>query len=283
MILIESLTQYKMLILQNRQRFAKVESNCFLMPNDVKRMIDEGRLKANIYEKGLYLFAEEKYFSKLYYFWDASSEFFRPPQGKTLLVEEMGSESWKKSVTESEEKLSRSGFRRYKRNLQFTVNMGERALAIERELPSRLAHLNEIGIRIIPCDTSFFAEQTVALWYKELDKTDIPEKHTQFMSCEDDHVVCTVNDKNEVVGAYWWRIEGKGSGEGRHIVTRQDHLRQGIGTALLLHSQKELLSRGISRMLTWISASNEKSILLHKGVGFQKNGRFCIQYILEQE
>lgn len=283
MIPIETLTQYKALVSQNKQRLAKVESNCFLIPDSIRPMIDEGRLRAALHEKGLYVFAEEGSYRNLYYFWDAAEELSDLPREKTLLVEEMSSEGWKGYAARAEEKLLRSGFRLFKRNLQFELFLEERATAIEQELSSRITRLCKEGIYVIPCDTFSLAEQTVTLWRRKLDVTDIPEEHTQFLTRENAHVVCAVNNADEVIGAYWWYAEKKGVGEGRHIVTRRDYLRRGIGTTLLLYGQRDLLDRGVKRMVTWISESNENSILLHEGAGFQKNGKISIQYILEKE
>ena len=279
MIPVDNLAQYKSLLAENKQRFAKVVSNCGLMPASFGSVIAEGRLTAKIYEKGLCVFVDEGGYYNLYFFWDLDSPMEDLPKDKPLLAEIMGNENWGRRPDMAEEKLLRSGFRRFKKNDQFVLQAEENRVLIEAEYQRRLARLEEIGIRIVPCSTSSLADQTIALWFSELDPTDIPQEHTRFPVRENDHVFCAINCEDEVVAAYWWRIEGKGSGEGRHIVTHRDYLRRGIGTALLLCGQTDLLAHGGRRMITWISDSNERSLLLHEHVGFRKTGKTSIQYI----
>lgn len=280
MIRIDSLPQYKALLSENKQRFAKVVSNCGLMPASFEPMISEGRLTVKLHDKGLFVFVDEGNYYNLYYFWDVESPLEGLPKGKPILAEILGSENWGAQPGAVEEKLIQSGFRRFKKNDQFVLQLEENRSSIGEEYQRRLAQLNEMGIQIVPCDTASLADKTVALWFSELDPTDIPQEHTQFLVRDNDHVSCAVNRDNEVVAAYWWHIEGKGTGEGRHIVTHKDYLRRGIGTALLLCGQMDLLSRGGKRVITWISDSNTKSIFLHEHVGFQKNGKISTQYIL---
>lgn len=281
---IRSVDQCKELISVNRKRFPKVDTNCMMMAGGFAPQIEEGRLYYGSYENGLCLYSDEGRYYELFYFWDREAGFDDFRQDKTVIVGEVSDRGRRDAYIERfGQKACAAGFQFFKKNLQIELKLKEHVRQIEEHYAQSMARMEQERIRFARCGTREMERQVLALWYGSLDETDVPLKHARFMEHGEDTVLCALNDGGEVVGAYWWGPVKRGTVEARHVVTREDHYRKGIGTALTFFCMKELLDQDYEMWRGFVATENERSLRMHEKIGCELSGMTITQYILQGE
>lgn len=277
---IQTLSEYKEILRQNKSKRCHVATNCYLMAGAMEEYIIKGCLFAAEYDDGLIIFIDEGNYFNLYYFWESGMPLPNLKQDKPVMIEELNNNGSRDDyLSQFEQLLFQAGFSLYKHNLQVVAILkdGEqdRYISIYEEKKKRL---KAQGFRIEPCMNEACMKQVVSLWESALDSTDIPQSHKIFNP--DNRVFCIFDSENKLCAAKWWHIGGKTS-EGRHVVTNKEFERKGLGSTIQLAWITDGFNFGVERYMTWISDTNEASLAMHKKAGFLCNGRSSKQYILK--
>ena len=278
---VQTLAQCKALISDNKKRCPKADTNCMMMVGGFEPQIAEGRLFYQVHDHGLCLYSDEARYYELFYFWDPQAPFADFRQDKTVVVGEVSRLGRRDGyIRQFDEKARAAGFRFFKKNLQIELLLQDHARQIAEGCAQSMARMEREKLRIVYCREKRQEEQVLALWYDALDETDVPLSHARFMSHPEDSVLCAVNEADQVVGAYWWGTVKRNAAEARHVVTRADYYRKGIGTALTMFCMKELLDQGFEFWRGFVATDNVKSYRMHQKIGCQASGTTITQYLL---
>ena len=276
---IETLTEYKELLRQNKANRTKMDTNCFLMSNAVEKLIDKGCLYAVEYSQGLIVFVDEGNYFNVYYFWESGIPLPDLKQDKPVLIEELNNKGTRDAYLEKfEPLLIQAGFSLFKHNLQVEANLKECEQELRNKFEEKKSRLEAQGFKLEPCTDDACMKDVVALWESALELTDIPQDHKVLNP--EDKVFCIFDSENTLAAAKWWHHSGKTS-EGRHVVTNKAFERRGLGSTIQLAWLVDALDNGVQRHMTWIADTNTPSLEMHKRAGFLCNGRTSKQYILK--
>ncbi len=271
-----SLQEYQSLLNSNKQAHGAVDTNCFLMSSSFAPYVDAGRLYYEQYDQGVVVYIDEGDYYNLYYYLEKDAAFPKIHQEKPILIEEIDSRGTREAyLQELEPRLQTAGFSLYRVNEQF-----EKKLSAEDPEPAYRKMLDALQVQhlsITRCTDKAMAAEVIRLWESELELSDVPAAHRQFLE-KGDTVYCIVNEKGQVVSTYWWARAGRRAYEARHIVTHPEYLRKGLGKTLMLACFMDVKAQGVDTIITWISDQNTRSIALHEKMGFRKNGRHSRQY-----
>lgn len=275
---VESLSQYKELLRQNKAKRSRMDTNCYLMAGAMEDYIVDGRLYAEEYPQGLAVFIDEGNYFNLYYFWESGMPLPNLKQEKPVLIEELNNNGSRDPyLSRFEPVLIQAGFSLFKHNLQVAANLKDCGQDLRTRYEEKKQRLEAQGFRIAFCKDEACMEQVVALWESALESTDVPQSHKVLNP--DNQVLCVFDAENTLCAAKWWHNNGKAS-EGRHVVTHRNFERRGLASTLQLAWLLDGLDNGAERFMTWIAVTNEASLALHKKAGFLCNGRSSKQYIL---
>lgn len=283
MQLVQSLEQYKGLIKATKTRVGNVASNNAQLPVHMEPYITQGRLSFEEQDGGLVMWLDEGAYQTVYLWWGSNGAPLTDTAQETPLVAELMERAGVQSASERRiaETLERAGFVHERTNLQFILALEELGDLEGHATAARAALEQRSSLRVERCETEDLANRVVALWDKRLDVADLPLDHRDFLH-HDDLVLCAVDRDGTVAGAYWLGDAGRQSCSGRHIVTDERYVRQGIASTLMLEAYAMVAKHGILTVTTWISDANTGSIALHGRLGFRKNGRVCVQYVLDR-
>ena len=279
---IEDFDEYKELVNENKHRYQKVQSNCFLLSDHIKHYIGQGRLYHENLDGGDIFYVDEIRYYNAYYFWGKEHlpQFPYLNKNKTVCIEELDVNNRRKADIDSiNNVLLKRGFKAKPVNHEIMLELEGRDEELRRCLKEDLRKLEEQGLKLVHADEKY-AEQVCVLWEASLAPTDLPYDHLKFCDYEDDKVVCLINADAFVCGATWWHDEKKTRG-GRHVAVNPLYRRRGLGDALLHAWLVDALDCGISRARGWVADDNIKSDIMHGRVGFVHSGKNSTQYILE--
>lgn len=279
MLQIDDPAKLKELLSRNRQSLREASCNIVILPGAFEPYIHEGRLFAEQFRHGTVLFVDEGKYYRLFYQWEADAPFDDFHKEKPVLLEEMDDgRSLRDHVVRMEPVLENAGFRLFKRNIQFIIDL--KTLS-EDDLSARteagMKNLAGLSLRPHICCDDRYLPQVYELWEAYLDPTDIPAAHRGW---QDHQILCILNEQDEVAAARWWKNTGKKS-EGRHAVTRPEYRRKGIASAMLGFWFENAGKNGALRGSTWVSDTNEASLSVIRRAGFEMTDRISRQYILE--
>lgn len=279
---IECFDEYKELISENKRHYGKIKSNCFLLLDNIKHYIGQGRMYYENLDGGDIVYVDEVRYCNAYYFWgvDYLQQFPRLDKDKTICIEEIDVNNRRKAdIDDMNSVLLKQGFQARPVNHEIILELEAHNEKLRQCFREDLRKLEEQGLRLVDADEKY-AEQICSLWEASLAPTDLPYDHLNFRKYEDDKVVCLINAEELVCGATWWH-DGKKIRDGRHIVVNPLYRRRGLGDALLHAWLVDALNCGMNRARTWVADNNTKSDIMHGKAGFIHSGKNSTQYILE--
>lgn len=140
-----------------------------------------------------------------------------------------------------------------------------------------------MAFTVRPSDKSDLAavDRLLARSYPKLLKADYPpsvlvtalpiisRSRPELMTCGTYYVAET--EDGQIVGAGGWTPDQRHAGLGhvRHVVTDDRHVRQGIGTALMIRSFERARARGLDRLECW---STLPAVVFYASLGFVEVG-----------
>ncbi len=254
----------------------KEKSNklCTNLPLDIKvffHYIEEGRLFFEETDVCLFLLVDERRYYTLFYLAEEKMANIILDADKKVLINE--NQIIKNKDVAINQMYIDNGFEVTSVNEQYHINISNEKDQILKNYEEAMKLLSEKGFVVSNINRNEI-EQVKNLWERCLNDTDIPYDH--YGSGE----IITIKCKNILIGAAWYKSVGSRS-EWRHIVVKEDFRRQGIANCLIFYYLNSLVQNGIKSSLTWINQNNSTSVAFHENVGFVKNNRISVQYVLE--
>lgn len=280
MVRIESVEEYRALIREMRNKQRKTESNCFLMEEQIKKYIQQGRFFCQSYTEGILFLVDELNFYTAYYLWNQGAAFEDFRQDKPLMLCEYDSSGRRKDYIHAiETKLFGSGFSLLKISemaVLNTIHLSADEIALDRYKKA----IRSFGLEIIECKETELKDKIISLWDRSLHVTDIVLDDRVFLQNDQMTVICLVDKNREVAATGSLYYQGK-TCQFRHQVTAAQYRRMGLGEALEKVQVRRACEDGIKEISVFINEDNVASWRLHEKVGFQRSGKTSRQYVLD--
>lgn len=279
MELIDSYAQYEMYIKKFRQNQKAVGTNLFLLPKDLKAIIEERRLYFGQTESIIRILVDEGYYYHLYYIGDLNDLSF-PKVQKDVLIENIYN---LKGNTEQAEILRKvclqAGARFNKKSYQIEITENPRNILLDNEYGILKKQLNAKGLYIDFAEKKDMS-QIAGLWEQYLEVYDFTymSNHLIENMISQKEILAIKNEKKEVIASKCMSFSGVRS-VGFHLVV--DSVYRGVGLGKMMMYEWLFLGRekGIKICNAWVAENNLVSLSCHLKAGM-KTGKISEQYIL---
>lgn len=279
----ESWEKYKGLLRETKQRGYTHFSNNYLDMEAVKRYIELGRLEYELDRSGLYIYADEGLFYRLYIqCWESG---INPPRrDKPVLVRNVYWEDNKSDAQqEVEGQLQKLGFSPYSRSVQILATPLENRENVLEKLRKAERFMGRFGLKITYADNSQL-EDIIRL---RDSTTELKPYHFSYETMEErlkaiekGYFRCVVNAQNELCAAQQFCVERAGI-QGNWLAVETGYKEKyGIGTAMAYHSFAYAIEHNIRNYFGWVEKNNEKSLRYHQSVGYGLTGKLAEDWIL---
>ena len=283
MISVTSAEKCRALIRENSARHGTCNSNCLLIGGKILDAIPKGRLFYRTFSHGLVLYRDEGNYYEASYFWKKNQPLDDLRADKDISVIEISTNNRQDAYpAQLKPNLEAAGFERFRRTLQFELNVPEAWKTLEPAYIEQLARAEANGFILRDPVPPELRKAVADLWESRLDAMTVSLSQKEcLIAGTSGHAVCLTAPDGTVSSSYWWQT-ARTSAEGWHIVTHPSFAQQGLAILLLMHAVKKLNDNGIRRLITYIGDDNFKSINLHREIGFTGNGRTAVQFILRK-
>lgn len=274
------LKQFSALVSTVKRTGRKVITNCYLLPNEINKYIQQEHIYWDNLSSGIFFLCEEVDFYYLYFY------FSEPPSRKTpilklktkkpIVVDLVYLESRKdEALSQIEEYFIAHKFRRYKLYKRYLLELptGERDSTYQYKIDNKSftfgypkpSHFNEIQ----------------SLWRRMLDVYSIalPDEDEMMALVDKERLLCIFDGNGKLVGVIKQLIDGN-AGSLWHLAVYEEYRHQGLARALMLYSIFE--HKNVNRFLTWVEESNTPAIKLVYSIGFKIEGKVTRQLLFEE-
>lgn len=269
--------QYQELINEIRTPGQRVTTNCYLLPGDLKKNIELHKLSWIRISTGILILRENRDFYNLYYFLasplplhdqvDLSG--LRKPVTIDILTK---TTDFSKVSVLYEDFWQRSGFRFFKRNFRFHLDLpsGDRESLFHLYLDPNYYDHRQIREEEIA--------QVNRLWRNALDPYSVAFLDEEMMKdcTATQRVYCICDKEDHVVAAYRMEIKGK-TAIFWQVVVEKNH--REMAKALDILNKQYLIHPEITRFEFWVDEGNIKVIRAMRKLGYVQDPLINIQYI----
>ena len=242
------------------------------------KSINEGTFFGCFYENGLYFFIDEDNYYVLYYIIQKDSLLERIMVDKDVLINEAIIIKKERDDFEIkyDELLLNSNFEIESVNLQFEINVDEKKEEIKKVISGSDSYFKKKDYWFEIKDMKE-NHDVIALWNDNLKKTDIPKEHYN-----SGKVLCVFDRNNQLIAVGWFNLLDKIS-EWRHVIVSNEHRDFSLALIMYYLWMEQALQHGITKGIGWVEKENKPSLAMNDVVGFKRNGRVSIQYVLKKE
>lgn len=278
MIKIKSPEEYNSLIKAFRTRKGKPLTNCFLMPDEIASLINEGKLFAEESEDWLLLLCDrEDYHSLFYYTVENSdtgtvSEFLRTVSDKEVFTDIVSRQGRGDMLTP--EKLIKDGVaEKYKTYQRMQLNVKDIDFTdINTNLPE--------GCRMTAdyCDS----ERLSALWKEALDEksTPLPKEDELKKLSQEGHLFSVLDSEDDLAAVVVLSASGK-QALIQHLSVSPKYRRKGLAAALMNRCFLTAREEELTALRLWVDCENLSAVALYDRLDFMKDGMLCEQLYMK--
>lgn len=274
---IESYRQFGSIVREFKKAVGAVNSNCYFLPNDVKKMTEKGTLFLDQTADCLYFFVNEAECSRLYYYLKDGAVPCVKRQKKPVFLDFVFRETEGSQKNQEIELWEKQGFQVYKSYRRMECCARDfLPPADQKEMEQKYPMEN-----LVPEDY----EDCIALWENGLDvfSTLLPDREEFTEACRKGQVFGIRRKDGSVGGA------DRGIDKGRtafmqHLSVSPELRGTGIGRTLCCASIAAMFTQhGAEKVNFWVDAKNNHAIGIYKRMGFVDDGMVSGQLKLESE
>lgn len=283
MNLIKDYQEYQEILKGFRKKGVSYEKNFFLLPKEIRSLIEEARLYYLIENEILYLLVDEGHHYHLYYFWDLSRTPVLPELDKPGLIENIYNENAKQENNNLiREMLLNAGAVFKKKSYQIEIESDGRKALLDAEYSDTQEKLKKYEMEFAFAQKEDIPEVKV-LWDNHLEAFDFnnfTETTIDKMLAEKQIIV--IKDKlGKVVATECMDIFGNRS-LSYHLVVAPEARGRSLGKAFMCEWLKRTEESGIATCNCWIAEDNTVSMNCHLKAG-HKTGKVSEQYIIPEK
>lgn len=278
MIKINSPEEYNALVKAFRARKGKPLTNCFLMPDEMVAVINEGRLFAEECEDWLLLLCDrDDYYSLFYYTADGTATadvkvFIETIKDKEIFSDAVFRQGRGDTLTPS--RLIADGIaEKYKTYQRMQLNVKDIDFsAVSTALPE--------GYRM--CTDYCECEKLSALWKVALDEksTPLPKEGELKKLSEEGHLFTVLDSEGELAAVIVLSVSGR-QALIQHLSVSVSHRRKGLAAALMNSCFLCAKEEDLTVLRLWVDCENLSAVALYDRLNFQKDGMICEQLYMK--
>lgn len=264
LIAISNFAQYKEINKLARSKGKSLVNNNFMLPNQVKELIAEGRLFYATDEKTTLFYVERDSYFELLITGIESEVLPLVDTGKPTKFEYTGRGS-EQDLEEIRRLMTNNGFELLAENFEMSRrnNQPYEQVVVDPLLDIRILQADEIP-------------QVISIWNASLDARINPLPDQDAISSHPDSYF-TIHYADKIVGAWASKEQGKRVTI-EHIAVTPSMRGRGIGTqAIGLWVEKN----GSKDLYLWVESNNQAAIHIYNKFGFEPTGKKAIQFIKE--
>lgn len=257
-----------------------VQTNCFLLPGEIRDLTDQGRLHYCLSDNDLFFCVDQGAFAQLLFYTHSTGPISPAQQGQlralgcpiVLDLITRGNQTALEALVQT--KWLPAGFQPHSRYLRLVCKAGD-FLASQNQCPAQSA------AQAIRHDAAPLIPEIYALWALSLDPYSIalPTVAELQTLIERRRVSCAVDDNGQLCAVAVANRHGNRVTL-QHVSVHPHYRRQGIARRLLAAAMREDLTDGVTGWLLWVAADNEAAIQLYQRLGFAPDGMVSAQFIL---
>ena len=281
MELIKSYEKYVEIVREFKKYCNTYVSNLFLLPQEIKSIINDGRLYFVRLEGVLLLLIDEGYYLHLYYYWDLRKDIHFPQTKKNILIEQIYNEN---GILEQAEvvrsKCLNAGAKYKKKSYQIEATEEQRNNLLEKEYVKSKLKLQEQGLTVA-CARTDDLTFIFALWRKYLDVYDFRYLSADAIETmlKNQNILVIQNSANEILASECVELSGRRS-LGYHLVVDHEARGKGLGKTLMMEWYNIANQNQVKICNVWVAENNKVSMSCHLKAG-TKTGKVSEQYVVE--
>ncbi len=275
---IKSPEEYNSLVKAFRARKGKPLTNCFLMPDELAAVINEGRLFAEDSEDWLLLLCDrDEYYSFFYYTAEGADtntvkDFLKKVTDKEIFSDMVFRQGRGDMLTPS--RLITDGIaEQYKTYQRMQLNVKDIVFsAVNVSLPE--------GYRM--CTDYCDCEKITALWKEALDEksTPLPADGELKRFSEEGNLFTVLDGEGGLAGVAVLSVSGK-QALIQHLSVSLSHRRKGLAAALMNRCFLCAKEVELTVLRLWVDRENLSAVALYDRLDFQKDGMICEQLYMK--
>lgn len=264
---LESFDMYKELKAELKNQPGKLINNIYFMPNEIKRLIDLGKIYYESREDGLYFYVDEGDYLHLYFLKNDEVKLQALENEKQLVLDFVFKENQQEFVLEQANEWLDIGFTRYKRYVRMKKNLKEQFFETNK---SRF---------VVSFATIDDADSIIELWRESLDVLSTPLPCVAEMKdmIEAGNVYC-IKDNGDLVAAVYMNCAGK-SVTLSHLSVSSKYRKQGIASILVNGALTNMINQGIENCILWVDEKNTPAYKMYEKYEFIPDGLISDQYL----
>jgi ribosomal protein S18 acetylase RimI-like enzyme len=276
---VATFTQYTALTAAFALSHSAVQTNCYLLPDELRTLLDGGGLRYANEADDLLLMVDQRGYSRLY-FYTATLTPVRP--ARLLALQTVRQPVLLDLVTRNpatiqpliEAKWMPSGFCLHSRYLRMR-------LAARGALPAAREDAPTGGAYRIRTDDAAHIPEILALWEHCLDPYSIalPDGDALQALMAQSQVFYVLSGEGALCAAALANRQGA-KVTLQHVCVHPDFRRQGLARLLLTAAMQADQAAGVANWLLWVAQENLPAVQLYQSLGFEPDGTVSAQLIL---
>lgn len=275
MIEIKDFSQFNELVRNFRKLHNNTLTNCFMMPDEIQRLADEGKLFVAEYPQWLIIICDRNDYRNFYYYTTESSDityvksFIGEAECGDLYIDIVSRSGRGDSVTPA--KLIEGHLaQKYKSYKRMVISLRERDLSVlKKDLAEGYSFHYDF------CDK----EAIHALWKTALDEKSTPLPDTEELKqfCENGNLITVLDSKGDLAGVALVDISSKNTLI-QHLSVSPDHRRKGLAMSIM---SKGIELSGERNVYLWVDRENSSAIAIYDRLKFKDDGTICDQLYMK--
>ena len=269
MTCITGVEQYITLTTNSDRQDRRKNINCYLMAEELERIISEGRLFYRKNTAGYVFFVDKGHYYQMSLYIDPAISFFVDKKDKPIISEFLGNSAMPEKSRAAADILLNNGF-------SHSVTTSRMVLTIDESPES---HAEETEYRAAYASVRN-AEEIMAVWQTAFDPVVnlLPSREELDVLIQNRNIICAADNRGTIVAAL--QINYKKSGAWSwHVAVHPEYRGKGIGNILSRMYLSGGIESGINKYFLWVDQQNLSAINFHSKFGYKLENRFCEQYI----
>lgn len=252
-----------------------VLTNCYFLPNEVRKMTEKGSLYLETYEDCLQFFVREEHCNRLYYYLSSGTAPKIQKQELPVFLDFVFREGPKAQEQEVIELWEKAGFQPYKKYRRMECLKKDFLLPSDQNEMLRKYPLKPL----VPADY----ENCISLWKAGLDEfsTLLPDREEFADACAKEQIM-GVRASDGSVGAVIRGIFKGKTAFMQHLVADPNLRGIGLGRTVFGASIDAMFTKyGAEKVNFWVDEKNVHAIAIYKRMGFVNDGMISGQLKLD--